>query len=103
MNKKLKHNQQLRGILRDRNISGAGRLSGERKYPEQAQTPKMPAQATPNSEAKPHNTSPQASESQNDSPPWHDHAQGDSAKKPTLLVTGSQTPVGASNAKPASA
>ena len=80
-------------ILRDRNISGAGRLSvGSVNTPEQAQTPKMPAQATPNSEAKPHNTSPQASEQQNDSPPWHDHAQGDSEKKPTLPVTGSQTP-----------
>jgi DNA polymerase-3 subunit gamma/tau len=80
-------------ILRDRNISGAGRLSGgSTNTTEQAQTSKTPAQATPDNQAKPHDTSMQASESQNDSPPWQDHPQGDSEKKPTLPVTGSQTP-----------
>lgn len=80
-------------ILRDRNISGAGRLSGGSvNTTEHAQTPKAPAQAAPFIEKTPHNTRSQASESQNDSPPWHDHAQGDSEKKPALPVTGSQTP-----------
>ncbi|TMO75655.1 AAA family ATPase [Pseudoalteromonas sp. S3785] len=80
-------------ILRDRNISGAGRLSGGSvNTTEHAQTPKAPDQAAPFIEETPHNTRSQASESQNDSPPWHDHAQGDSEKKPALPVTGSQTP-----------
>ncbi|MFY8325931.1 DNA polymerase III subunit gamma/tau [Pseudoalteromonas sp. ZZD1] len=84
-------------ILRDRNISGAGKLSGanikstqttEQQVTHAAQNSSKPEPQAPLAESQ------QAAQRQpvfNDAPPWSNDDTGQTVKKPALPETGSQT------------
>ncbi|MEL0632827.1 DNA polymerase III subunit gamma/tau [Pseudoalteromonas carrageenovora] len=105
-------------ILRDRNISGAGRLSGantrtdENNTSEQltkptlkepSQHPRMPkGESSQNAEPAASNEITPSYDAIDDAPPWATNSAGESEKKHELPVTGSQTePLNQANTKPA--
>ncbi|MBH0038502.1 DNA polymerase III subunit gamma/tau [Pseudoalteromonas sp. SWN166] len=107
-------------ILRDRNISGAGRLSGKNTntsasnvaaQPSQApakkpeQHPRMPkAEIVEQSNSAANTSEPSSTSSTafSDAPPWATGSAGESEKKHELPVTGSQTQANShANTKPA--
>ncbi|TMP12691.1 AAA family ATPase [Pseudoalteromonas sp. S3178] len=104
-------------ILRDRNISGAGRLSGANTRTaennksesltkpiakEPSQHPRMPKVATSQNAQPASNESAPNLDAIDDAPPWATNSAGESEKKHELPVTGSQTEsLNQTNTKPA--
>ncbi|ASM50389.1 DNA polymerase III subunit gamma/tau [Pseudoalteromonas espejiana DSM 9414] len=79
-------------ILRDRNISGAGRLSGTNiNTAEPKPAPKTNTQEDFSPPAVQQDFSDIKQDEPLDSPPWANSNEGESEKKPKLPVTGSQT------------
>ncbi len=77
-------------ILRDRNISGAGKLSGAKAAPAPASDAKQPQSKVVNNKPAPAAPASQTTATTNP-PPWSTSTQDEGEKKPVLPSIGSQT------------